>query len=296
MATDLRALDVLASTIGLFADSGIEREQTQELMLMQRQAMECAAAQSSLSALDTADAEDDLLASLERLDVAEPWRLTEPLAGAGVDAAWLARLAQIAGPATSDAIAWIAASLTARGLAAEIGESTDRMGRLVKAIKPYAFMDRGEVVETDIHEGLQTTLVVLGHKIKHTSIEIQRDYDPSLPKLTLRGSELNQVWTNLLASAIEALGDSGTIELTTARDGLCARVDIADNGPGIPAEIGDRVFDPFSTTKDVGEGTGLGLETARRIVTERLNGSIEFESAPGRTVFHVWLPLDSANA
>jgi signal transduction histidine kinase len=132
---------------------------------------------------------------------------------------------------------------------------------------------------------------VLGHKLKHTTIEVERDYDRSLPKLTLRGSELNQVWTNLLANAIEALGESGTIRITTSRDGVCVRVDIADDGPGIPPEIQDRVFDPFFTTKDVGEGTGLGLDTARRILTDRLDGSIEFESEPGRTVFHVWLPL-----
>src|SRR5438270_1334261 len=155
------------------------------------------------------------------------------------------------------------------------------MGKLVKAIKAYAFMDRGELVETDIHQGLETTLVVLGHKLKHTSIEIRRDYDRSLPKLTLLGSELNQVWTNLLANAIEAVGDSGTIEIATARDGFCARVDIIDDGPGIPDEIRDRVFDPFFTTKNVGEGTGLGLDTARRIVTERIGGSIEVDSAPG---------------
>ena len=194
----------------------------------------------------------------------------------------------------SAAIAWIAASLTAQGLAAEIAESTDRMGKLVKAIKAYAFMDRGDLVETDIHEGLETTLVVLGHKLKHTSIEVRRDYDRSLPKLTLRGSELNQVWTNLLANAIEALGESGTIEIATSRDGICARVDIIDDGPGIPEEIRGRVFDPFFTTKDVGEGTGLGLDTARRIVTERLSGSIEFDSTAGRTAFHIWLPLGGA--
>ena len=168
------------------------------------------------------------------------------------------------------------------------------MGKLVKAIKVYAFMDRGELVETDIHEGLETTIVVLGHKLKHTSIEVRRNYDRSLPKVTLRGSELNQVWTNLLANAIEALGESGTIEVATARDGVCARVDIIDGGPGIPAAIRDRVFDPFFTTKDVGEGTGLGLDTARRIITDRIGGSIEFDSEPGRTAFHIWLPLDGS--
>jgi signal transduction histidine kinase len=294
-AADLAdALDVLSSTIGLFVDSGIDRDQAQELVAMQRDAMDRAASRSSLSALDAADAEDELIHSLERLEVPEPWRLTEPLVAAGIDAEWLARLGNVAGPASSAAVAWIAASLTARGLAAEIAESTERMGKLVKAIKAYAFMDRGELVETDIHEGLETTLVVLGHKLKHTSIEVRREYDRSLPKLTLRGSELNQVWTNLLANAIEALGDSGTIEIGTTRDGICARVDIIDDGPGIPEEIRDRVFDPFFTTKDVGEGTGLGLDTARRIVTERLGGSIGFDSTPGRTAFHIWLPLHGA--
>jgi signal transduction histidine kinase len=296
-AADLAdALDVLASTIGVFVESGIEREQAEQLVEMQREAMERAASRDSLTGLDAADAEDALLAPLERLGVSEPWRLTEALTGAGIDEAWLRRVAEIAGPtpAAGAAVAWIAASLTAQGLASQIAESTDRMGKLVKAIKAYAFMDRGELVQTDIHEGLETTLVVMGHKLKHTSIHVERDYDRSLPKLTLRGSELNQVWTNLLANAIEALGDSGTITVATARDGVCARVDIGDNGPGIPDSIRDRVFDLFYTTKEVGEGTGMGLDTARRIVIERLGGSIDFESRPGRTVFHVWLPFDGA--
>ena len=293
-ANDLaEALDVLASTIGLFVESGIEREQAEKLVAMQREAIDHAASRSSPAGLEAADAEDELLDSLERLGLDEPWRLTEPLVAAGVDSAWLDRLAEIAGPAAGAAVAWIAASLTAQGLAAQIAESTDRMGKLVKAIKAYSFMDRGDVVETDIHDGLETTLLVLGHKLRHTSIEVRREYDRTLPKLILRGSELNQVWTNLLANAIEALGDSGTIEIVTARDGVCARVDIIDDGPGIPEAIGDRVFDPFFTTKDVGEGTGLGLDTARRIVTERLGGSIEFDSAPGRTAFHIWLPLEA---
>ena len=296
-AADLaEALNVLSSALGVFVDSGIDRARAKELVAMQREAIDRAVSRGSLSALDEADAEDELLDCLERLGVAEPWRLTEPLAAAGIEAGWLGRLADVAGPAANAAVAWIAASLTARGLAAEIAESTDRMGKLVKAIKAYAFMDRGELVETDIHEGLETTLLVLGYKLKHTSIEIRRQYDQSLPKLTLRGSELNQVWTNLLDNAIEALRDSGRIEIMTQRDGPCARVDIADNGPGIPAAIRERVFDPFFTTKDVGEGTGLGLDTARRIVTERLGGSIEFDSAPGRTVFHIWLPLDGVTS
>jgi signal transduction histidine kinase len=292
-ASDLaEALDVLASTIGVFVESGIEREEAEQLVAMQREAMEHAASRSALSALEAADAEDELLGGLERLGIAEPWRLTEPLAAAGVDGEWLSRVEELAGPGAGAAVSWVAASLTAQGLAAQISESTDRMGKLVKAIKAYAFMDRGELVETDVHEGLETTLTVLNHKLKHTSIEVHREYDKTLPKITLLGSELNQVWTNLLANAIEALGDTGTITVSTERDGVCVKVGIADDGPGIPEEIRDRVFDPFFTTKGVGEGTGLGLDTARRIVTERLNGSISFESEPGQTVFYVWLPLD----
>jgi signal transduction histidine kinase len=296
-AADLAdALEVLASTIGLFVDSGIERAQAQELVTMQREAMERASKHEAASTLDAADAEDELLESLERLNVREPWRLSEPLVAAGIDGPWLERLSDIAGPGTGAAVEWIAASLTASGLAAEIAESTERMSKLVKAIKAYAFMDRGDLVETDVHEGLDTTLLILGHKLKHTSIDVRRDYDRSLPKITLRGSELNQVWTNLLANAIEALGESGLIEIVTERDGACARVDIIDNGPGIPENIRSHVFDPFFTTKNVGEGTGLGLDTVRRIVTERLNGSINFESQAGRTVFHVWLPLNGPAA
>ena len=168
------------------------------------------------------------------------------------------------------------------------------MSDLVGAVKSYAYMDRGEVVEADVHEGLETTLTVLGHKLKHTNIEVVREYDRSLPALTMRGSELNQVWTNLLDNAIDALGERGTITLSTHRDGQCVQVDIADDGPGIAPEARAHIFDPFFTTKDVGQGTGLGLDTARRIVADRHRGTIAVDSEPGHTVFHVRLPLQGA--
>lgn len=288
------ALDALALTIRHFVEAGIERAEAVEMVEMQREAMERAASPGARPALEVADAEDELLESLERIGMPEPWRLAEPLAAAGIDAAWLARLEAVAGPASSAAVSWIAASLTARSLTAQISESTKRMSQLVKAIKEYSFMDRGELVETDVHDGLETTLIVLNHKLKHTSIDVRKRYAEGLPRLTLRGSELNQVWTNLLANAIEALGNSGTIEIITERDGPCIRVDIVDDGPGIPDGIRERIFDPFFTTKEVGEGTGLGLDTARRIVTDRIGGSIAVDSEPGRTAFHVWLPLDGA--
>jgi signal transduction histidine kinase len=152
-------------------------------------------------------------------------------------------------------------------------------------------MDRGAVVEVDVHEGLETTVTVLGHKLKHTEIDVVRDYDRTLPKLTVRGSELNQVWTNLLDNAIDALAGHGTITISTRRDGSCAVIEIADDGPGIPADVADRIFDPFFTTKDVGQGSGLGLATARRIVVDRHDGSLTVETEPGRTAFRVQLPF-----
>jgi signal transduction histidine kinase len=285
------ALDIIGGVLAKFVSAKIERADAEELIALQQEALARAAAATALDALDAADAEDELLTRLEDLGVAEPWRLAEPLAAAGVDQAWLDRVAELAGPGTGSALRWIAASLNAGRLAAELQESTERMSALVGAIKSYAYMDRGELVEVDLHEGLETTLTVLAHKVKHTGIEVARDYDRTLPRLTARGSELNQVWTNLLDNAIYALGDRGTITISTRRDGACAEVAVADDGPGVPAGVRDRIFDPFFTTKDVGQGTGLGLATAHRIVVDRHDGSLTVESEPGRTVFRVRLPL-----
>jgi len=285
------ALDVISSALARFVEAGVEREQAAELVHLQQQAFHRSASATALDALDAADAEEAVLARLEALGVEEPWKLAEPLAVAGVDQAWLDRVQELAGPANGAALQWVAATLTAARLAAELEESTERMSSLVGAVKSYAYMDRGGLVEVDLHEGLETTLTVLGHKLKHTTIELVRDYDRTIPKLTVSGSELNQVWTNLLDNAIDALGEQGTITITTRRDGDCAAVDISDDGPGIPDEVAGKVFDPFFTTKDVGKGTGLGLATARRIVVDRHEGSLTVDTEPGCTTFHVWLPL-----
>jgi signal transduction histidine kinase len=285
------AIEVVGAAVGNFVESGVERSEAETLVALQREAVAGADARTALDALDAADAEDALTERLEELGVPEPWRHAEPLAAAGVDEQWLERLAAAAGPATGAAVAWVAATLAAQGLAAELQESTRRMSDLVGAVKKYTYMDRGDLVEVDLHEGLETTLKVLGHKLKHTSIDVIRDYDRSLPKLSVRGSELNQVWTNLLDNAIDALGDRGTITISTRRDNTCALVEVGDDGPGIAPENRERVFDSFFTTKDVGAGTGLGLATARRIVVDRHDGSLTFDSAPGRTTFHVSLPI-----
>jgi signal transduction histidine kinase len=286
------AIDTVAATIGRFVEAGISREEAEELVKLQREALKRAKEQSALEALDAADAEDALADRLEELGVERAWELVEPLAAAGVDVEWVDRVAGLAGPVTGAAVEWVAATLAARGLAEELQESTRRMSDLVGAVKTYAYMDRGELVEVDLHEGIETTLVVLGHKLKHTQIEVKRDYDRGLPKLTVRGSELNQVWTNLLDNAIDALGDSGTITIVTRVDGGCAVVEISDDGPnGIPQDVQSHMFDSFFTTKDPGSGTGLGLATARRIVVDRHDGSITADSQPGRTTFRVSLPL-----
>jgi len=288
------ALGVIDSALARFVEAGVEREQAGELVALQQQALKHANACTALGALDAADAEDELLQRLEALEVSEPWRLAEPLAVAGVDQQWLDRLAELAGPATDAALQWVSASLVAGRLANELEESTERMSGLVTAVKSYAYMDRGGLVEIDLHEGLETTLAVLGYKLKHTEISVVREYDRQLPKLTVRGSELNQVWTNLLDNAIDALGERGEITIATHADGECAVVKISDDGPGIPEDVASRIFDPFFTTKDVGLGTGLGLATARRIVVDRHDGSLTLETRPGRTTFRVRLPFTQA--
>ena len=285
------ALDVVSSTLGAFVRAGIERSEAQAIVELQEQVVARAAQRTALDALDAADAEDEMLDALQEFDVPEAWRLAEPLAAAGVTREWLADVARLAGPATPAAVASLAATLTAHGLVAELRESTERMSGLVSAVKAYAYMDRGGVVAVDVHEGLETTLTVLHHKLKHTEIEVARDYDRTLPQITVHGSELNQVWTNLLDNAIDALGGHGTITLASARDGDCIRVDITDDGPGIPDAARPFVFDPFFTTKEVGRGTGLGLDTARRIVQDRHGGTLSFDTGAGGTTFHVWLPL-----
>ena len=282
---------IVQTTLVKFVKAGVERADAEVLVELQQEALARAAGATALDTLDASDAEDALLDLLGELGVPEAWRLAEPLAAAGVDQDWLDRVAAHAGPATAAALHWVAATLTIGRVSTELCESTDRISALVSAVKSYAYMDRGGLVEVDLHEGLETTLTVLGHKLKHTAICVRRDYDRTLPKLTVHGSELNQVWTNLLDNAIGALGDRGTITIRTRCADGYAIVELTDDGPGIPEDVRERIFDPFFTTKDVGAGTGLGLATARQIVVERHSGLLSVESVPGNTTFRVKLPL-----
>jgi signal transduction histidine kinase len=291
-ASDLaEALDVIGATLRELTEAGIEREEAARIADLREQALHRCRQGGPLSALDAADAEDEMRDRLEALGVPDAFKVAEPLAAAGVDQDWLDQVHEVAGPGTVAAVRSIAASLSAQRLVSDLRESTERMSSLIAAVKAYAYMDRGGVVQADVHEGLETTLKVLHYKLKHTQIEIKREYDRELPKVTIYGSELNQVWTNLIDNAIDAVGKEGTITLRTQRDADCILVDVADTGPGIPEDVRPHVYEPFFTTKDVGKGTGLGLDTARRIVEERHNGSLTFDTGEQGTTFHVWLPL-----
>ena len=285
------ALEVLGGTIGQFVEAGVSREDAEALVHLQREAMARSGSAAGSDALAVADAEDAMGELLEDHGVTGAWQLAEPLAAAGLDAAWLDAVARHAGPALPAAVQWVAASLGARSLADDLRDATDRISRLVGAIKAYTYMDQADLQEVDVHDGLEATLTILHHKLKHTEIAVERHYDPALPRICVYGSELNQVWTNLLDNAIDAVGETGTITLTTAPwHDTGVEVRIADDGPGVPDATQHRIFEPFYTTKAVGSGTGLGLDTARRIVLERHDGDLQLASRPGETTFTVRLP------
>jgi signal transduction histidine kinase len=288
-ATELaEALATLEDTVHQFVSSGVEREGAARLVELQQEARSAAGAAQPDDRLAQADREEALAARLEQLGV-DGWRLAEPLARAQLPDRWLDEVAATAGPATGAAIEWVAASLTAEGLVDELHESTRRISDLVSAIKDYTHMDRAAVAEVDVHDGIESTLTILGYRLKHGDIRVERRYDRALPRVTAYGSELNQVWTNLLSNALDALDGRGTITITTRPSGQGLAVDIADDGPGIPEDAQGRVFDPFFTTKPVGEGTGLGLDIVHRIVQGH-RGDVSLRSRPGETVFTVTLP------
>jgi signal transduction histidine kinase len=177
----------------------------------------------------------------------------------------------------------------ARSLIAEIGLGAARISEIVSALKSYSYLDQAPVQDVDIREGLDNTLVILGNKLK-AGIAVRREYDPDLPRIEAYGSELNQVWTNLIDNAADAMKGSGNLVLRARREGQGVLVEVEDDGPGIPPEVRPKVFDAFFTTKPPGKGTGLGLNISQNIVVHRHRGSIDVTSEPGRTCFSVWLP------
>jgi signal transduction histidine kinase len=287
-----RVFQVLHGAVHGFVSSGVERDQAERLVELQHEALERAesAAPAEDDVLASADREEALIDALDEQGL-EGWRLGPPLADAGLDRDWLDRLRNAAGPALGVATEWIAASLSARGLARELHESTARISEIVGAVKEYTYMDQAHVQSIDVHDGLESTLTILAHKLKKGDVTVERDYDRSLPRITAHGSQLNQVWTNLIDNAIDAIDGAGTVRVITRRTGDQLVVEIGDDGPGIPPELQSRLFEPFFTTKEVGKGTGLGLDVVHRIVTNH-QGQVRLESSPGDTRFQVRLPID----
>ncbi len=270
----------------------IAKEQLLFLDKLLRNAISVAKTSSNLDPLTQSDREDEVTAWLDSHDVPDGWKIAPTLVGAGVDTQLLDSVVEHLTPESEslgEVLTWIEATLTGVSLLDEIDQSSGRISELVKAIKEYSYMDQAPIQEVDVHQGLESTLTILGHKLKG-AITVRRDYDRSLPSICAYGSELNQVWTNLIDNAIDAMGGQGKISIRTARENNCLLVEITDNGPGIPLEIQERIFEPFFTTKQVGQGTGLGLVISYRIVNKH-KGDIRFFSQPGNTYFQIILPI-----
>ena len=246
-----------------------------------------------LDTLTISNLEDQLDALLRSHGQNDLWQLAANLARKGATPQVLESLfASLDAGTARAALVRISSSLEIAGLLNEIESSTSRISDLVRAIKEYTFMDQSPVQNVDLVKSLETTLTILNHKLKR-GVKVERDYQPLPLMVDSFGSELNQVWTNIIDNAIDAMHGEGKLRVRTYRDDGCAVVEIADNGPGIPAEVKSHIFEPFFTTKGVGEGTGLGLDTVQRIVKKH-QGSIEVNSKPGDTRFLVFLPLAEA--
>ncbi|WP_448265262.1 ATP-binding protein [Nostoc sp. DSM 114159] len=240
------------------------------------------------------DREEILLEWLEDYGVNQAWKLAEPLAEGGVEVETLEQLMKRWRNDNTElrelGLHWLALSFEVMSMIKHGLRGSERISELVQAMKSYSYLDQGTQQEVDIHQGLEDTLRLFAHKLK-CGVQVQRNYDRSLPKIFAYGSELNQVWTNLIDNAIDAMDGKGLLEITTHHCDRYAHIDIIDSGSGIPPEIKTRIFEPFFTTKSVGHGSGLGLETVRRIVENRHHGTLSFESRSGRTCFTICLPL-----
>ncbi|MHC4429557.1 MAG: sensor histidine kinase [Planctomycetota bacterium] len=247
------------------------------------------------SPLDRAELEEELLAWLEDRGVAQAWEIAGTFADEGLTLADLETFAgRVPEAVLGDALAWVGGVLAADSTVAEITSASARISELIASVKVYSHMDRSpEHKPVDVREGLDNTLTMMGHKLKKKSIRLARDYEEGLPPIPANAGELNQVWTNLVDNAIDAIDDGGDLRIEARRDDAWVAVRVIDNGPGIPDEVRPRIFEPFFTTKGVGEGTGLGLDIAMRIVKTH-QGYIEVQSRPGRTEMCVRLPVSPA--
>jgi signal transduction histidine kinase len=282
--------------LGSIASGSLERATLEALVSLQEEAVDLAARAPLLSPMEASDREEQLGDWFQLHGVADGWDMAPTFVQAGLDEAFLDRVAAVVdtaaarGATLEGAIHWLDYTVETEQLMNEIEESTTRVSGLVSAAKQYSQMDRSPYQTVDVHDLLDSTLVMLGQKIGD-GIAVERDYDRSLPRIEVYAAELNQVWTNLIDNAVDAMEGAGTLTVRTGRDGDRMLVEIVDTGPGVPDEVRSRIFEPFFTTKPVGQGTGLGLDISWRIVVNKHHGDLRVQSVPGNTRFQVRLPF-----
>jgi signal transduction histidine kinase len=261
------------------------------LIRLQEEAADRVPKAQALSPLEASDREDTIVDWLEDHGCHDGWQLAPTFVAAGLDTDWLDHVEAAVDPDTLEsALRWLNYTVDTELLMNEIEDSTTRVSTLVGAAKQYSQLDRAPYQVIDVHELLDSTLLMLSGKIP-PGITVVKDYDRSVPSIPAYAGELNQVWTNLIDNAVSAMGTSGVLTVRTGRDREFVFVEFGDTGPGVPPEIKERIFEPFFTTKGVGEGTGLGLDISWRIVVNKHHGDIAVESVPGDTRFRVRLPV-----
>jgi signal transduction histidine kinase len=244
-----------------------------------------------LDALERIDRVDELQTWLEAQEVETAWELAPAMVNFGWEVESLEALKKDLSPSLfALAAQWLGMCCLMMGLLSEVLQTTERISQIVHAVKSYTYLDQAPLLEVDVHEGLENTLVILQHKLKK-GITVKRDYAPDLPRIEAYASELNQVWTNIIDNAVDAMNGKGEIKIKTYEKEQRVIVEIEDNGPGIPEEIQSRIFEPFFTTKAPGHGTGLGLHISHDIIANRHRGQLMVASQPGETKFRAVLPL-----
>jgi signal transduction histidine kinase len=283
----LQTLNSLCLTL---SHQTLTAEQISFLTEFQQGALNCLTAAPALDPLAESECEEEISDWLETHQITDGWKLAPTFVRAGLHKKELDSLAEcMQSQPLNQALQWLEATWSSQELVKEIEHSMERISDLVRAIKEYSYMDRTDLQEVDVHHGLENTLIILGHKLKR-GVTVIREYADNLPHISAYGGALNQIWTNLIVNAIEAMNGKGKLWIRTSLKPDHILVEIADDGPGIPTDIQGRIFEPFFTTKPQGEGTGLGLDTVYRIVRKH-QGTVRFQSKPGDTCFQVRLPL-----
>jgi signal transduction histidine kinase len=277
--------------LGMIAGGKWDRTTLVTLIRLQEEAADRVPKAQALSPLEASDREDAITDWLEDHGCHDGWQLAPTFVAAGLDTDWLDHVEAAVDPGTLEsALRWLNYTVDTELLMNEIEDSTTRVSTLVGAAKQYSQLDRAPYQVVDVHDLLDSTLMMLSGKIP-PGITIVKDYDRSLPPIPAYAGELNQVWTNLIDNAVSAMGSSGVLTVRTGLDREFVFVEFGDTGPGVPPELKERIFEPFFTTKPVGEGTGLGLDISWRIVVNKHHGDIALESVPGDTRFRVRLPI-----